>query len=178
MTDMRIAGVSTIWGAGGRAARAARAGGAGGARAGSDQPVRRLAIIGNATYREYGTTEEVSDMARWRTRQASPAGVVALVLLAVFLVAAIPGALLVGLILMLLGHVLVGLAFAGGSVVVAVAAVALAGLSGKRYVRRLAESMGLRVVRLNTDDFTHRDDYGHPTVMISGSQDVGDQHLR
>jgi multisubunit Na+/H+ antiporter MnhB subunit len=94
-------------------------------------------------------------MAGLRTRNASPVAVVAFGLLAVLLVAAIPGALLVGLILMLLGHIIAGLAFAGGSVVAAVAAVALAGLSGKRYLRRLAESMGFRVLRLKQDDYDY-----------------------
>jgi multisubunit Na+/H+ antiporter MnhB subunit len=113
-------------------------------------------------------------MAGWRTRNASPRAVVALALLAVLLVAAIPGALLVGLILMLLGHIIAGLAFAGGSIVVAVAAVALAGLSGKRYVRRLAESMGFRVLRLKDEDYnyvrpdeytTHDDDYTPRSIV-------------
>jgi multisubunit Na+/H+ antiporter MnhB subunit len=101
-------------------------------------------------------------MARWQARKASPTAVIVAILLAVFLVAAIPGALLVGLILMLLGHVIAGLAFAGGSILVAGAAVAIAGLSGKRYVRRLAESIGFRVVHLDHDDYSHQDDYGIP----------------
>lgn len=70
--------------------------------------------------------------ANWSTRAVIVAGV-----LAVLLVAAVPAALLAGFILVLLGHVIGGLALFGGSVLAAAAGVALAGVSGVRHLRRL-----------------------------------------
>jgi hypothetical protein len=63
--------------------------------------------------------------------------VMAAMMLAALLVAAVPVALLAGLVLMLLGHVIGGLALFGGSVLAAVAAVAVAGMSGMRHLRKL-----------------------------------------
>ena len=51
-----------------------------------------------------------------RTMSWSTKAVIAAALLAVLLVAAVPVALLVGLFLMLFGHVIVGLALFGGSI--------------------------------------------------------------
>jgi hypothetical protein len=63
--------------------------------------------------------------------------VMAAMMFALLLVAAVPVALLAGLVLMLLGHVIGGLALFGGSVLAAVAAVAVAGMSGMRHLRKL-----------------------------------------
>jgi len=96
-------------------------------------------------------------MASWhagQTRIASPRVVIAIAALAVLLVAAVPVALFAGLILMLLGHVIGGLALFGGSVLAAIAAIGLAGLSSVRYARKLFSSQGLKVLRLNHDDYT------------------------
>jgi hypothetical protein len=60
--------------------------------------------------------------------------VMAAMMFALLLVAAVPVALLAGLVLMLLGHVIGGLALFGGSVL---AAVAVAGMSGMRHLRKL-----------------------------------------
>jgi uncharacterized membrane protein YdjX (TVP38/TMEM64 family) len=70
----------------------------------------------------------------------SARGVIAVSLLALLLVAAVPVALLVGVIVMLLGHVVGGLALFGGSVLAAAAAVAIAGMSGMRHMRKLLSS--------------------------------------
>jgi uncharacterized membrane protein YdjX (TVP38/TMEM64 family) len=94
----------------------------------------------------------------WSTRAVIAAG-----LLAVLLVAAVPAALFVGVILMLFGHVVVGLALFGASVLAAVAAVVIASLSGVRHLRKLVsqklagQKLGSqqrdRVVQLRQDDY-------------------------
>jgi hypothetical protein len=76
-------------------------------------------------------------------------------LLVVLLVAAVPVALLVGVILMLFGHVVGGLALFGGSVLLAVSAVMIAGVSGVRHVRKLVSSRGYRVVQLRQGDYDY-----------------------
>jgi len=88
-----------------------------------------------------------------RTMGWSTKAVIALGLLAVLLVAAVPVALLVGLFLMALGHVVGGLALFGGSILVAVAAVAIAGLSGVQHVRRLVREQSARIVQLRRGDY-------------------------
>jgi hypothetical protein len=54
---------------------------------------------------------------------------------------------------MLLGHVVGGLALFGGSVLLAVAAVAIAGLGGVRHLRNLASRQGYRVVQLRQGEY-------------------------
>jgi hypothetical protein len=71
------------------------------------------------------------------TMGRSAKAVIAVGLLVALLVAAVPAALLAGLIMMLLGHVVGGLAVFGASVLVAVAAVAAAVLGGVRHLRKL-----------------------------------------
>ena len=88
-----------------------------------------------------------------RTMGWSTRAVVGVGLLAVLLVAAVPVALLVGLVLMLLGHVVGGLALFGGSVLVAIAVVAIAGLSGVQHVRKLVRQQGNRVVQLRRGEY-------------------------
>ena len=80
--------------------------------------------------------------------------VIALGLLAVLLVAAIPVAFLVGLIIMLLGHVVVGLAVFGASIMAAVAAVVVAGVSGVAQLRKVISRQRYRVVQLLGSDYT------------------------
>jgi uncharacterized membrane protein YdjX (TVP38/TMEM64 family) len=79
-----------------------------------------------------------------RTPGRSAKAVIALTLLALLLVAAVPVALLAGVVLMLLGHVIGGLALAGGSVLAAAIAVTVAGMSGMRHLRKLVSRAGLR----------------------------------
>ena len=78
---------------------------------------------------------------------------VAVTLLALLLVAAVPLALLAAVILMLLGHVIGGLAVFGGSVLIAGLAVAIAGMSGMRQMRKLIAEGSSRIVRLNGSQF-------------------------
>jgi len=102
-------------------------------------------------------------MAAWqmgRTTSWSGRAVVAAGLLALLLVAGVPAALFVGVIMMLLGHVVGGLALFGASVLAAVGAVVLAGLSGVRHLRKLvsrqgflANRQGFRVVQLPRDEY-------------------------
>jgi hypothetical protein len=103
-------------------------------------------------------------MAAWqlgRTTSWSARAVIAAGLLAVLLVAGVPVALFVGVIMMLLGHVVGGLALFGASVLAAVGAVALAGVSGVRHLRKLVSRQGFlggrqgfRVVRLPREAYS------------------------
>ncbi|HEX6519990.1 MAG TPA: hypothetical protein VF070_08240 [Streptosporangiaceae bacterium] len=74
--------------------------------------------------------------------------VIAVMALAAVLVAFVPVALFAGVILMLLGHVVGGLALFGASILAAGAAVVVAGLSGIRHLRKL-----LNRKLLNRQDF-------------------------
>lgn len=97
-------------------------------------------------------------MAAWdSTRRMSwPAkAVIAAGLLAVLLVAAVPAALVVGVVLMLLGHVVGGLALFGASILAAAAAVMLAVSSGVRQLRRLVSRPADRAVRLRRGDYRY-----------------------
>jgi len=76
-----------------------------------------------------------------RTADRSGRAVVALMLLAILLVAGVPAALLAGVIMMLLGHVIGGLALFGGSILAAGIAVAVAGMSGMRHLRKLVSGV-------------------------------------
>jgi len=80
--------------------------------------------------------------------------VIAVTLLALLLVAAVPVALLAGVVMMMLGHVAGGLALSGGSVLAAVVAVALAGMSGTRHLRKLLSGRSFRVVQLDRSQYT------------------------
>jgi uncharacterized membrane protein YdjX (TVP38/TMEM64 family) len=71
-----------------------------------------------------------------RTQDRSAKAVIAMTLLALLVVAAVPVALLAGVVMMVLGHVVGGLALSGGSVAAAVIAVTLAGMSGMRHLRK------------------------------------------
>ena len=89
-----------------------------------------------------------------RMPNRSAKAVIAVTVLALLLVAAVPVALLAGVVLMLLGHVVGGLALFGGSVLAAVLAVAVAGMSGVRHLRKLLSGSGFRVVQLDGSQYT------------------------
>jgi uncharacterized membrane protein YdjX (TVP38/TMEM64 family) len=89
-----------------------------------------------------------------RTPDRSAKAMIAVSLLALLLVAAVPVALLAAVVMMVLGHVVGGLALFGGSVLVAAIAVALAGMSGMRHLRKLLSGDSFRVVRLDGSQYT------------------------
>jgi hypothetical protein len=89
-----------------------------------------------------------------RTSNKSGKAVIAVMLLALLLVAVVPVALLAGVVMMVLGHVVGGLALAGGSVLAAAIAVALAGMTGMRRLRKLVSGSGFRVVPLDGSQYS------------------------
>ena|SRR6185437_14337157 len=91
-------------------------------------------------------------MTGWYTERMpdrSGKAVIAVTLLALLLVAIVPVALLAGVVMMVLGHVVGGLALFGGSVLAAAIAVALAGMSGMRHLRKLVSGRGFQVVQVD-----------------------------
>ena len=84
-----------------------------------------------------------------RTPDRSAKAMIAVTLLALLLVVSVPVALLVAVVMMMLGYVVGGLALFGGSVLAAAMAVALAGMSGMRHLRKLLSGDSFRVVRLD-----------------------------
>ena len=102
-------------------------------------------------------------MTGWHAEQTpdrSGRAVIAVMLLALLLVAAVPVALLAGLVMMLLGHVIGGLALFGGSILAAVIAVAVAGMSGMRHLRKLVSGRSFRVVQPDGGRYTDVADRG------------------
>ena len=92
----------------------------------------------------------------------------AVTLLALLLVAAVPVALLAAVVMMILGYVVGGLALFGGSVLAAVMAVALAGVSGMRHLRKLLSGGGFRVVQLDASqyiDVAEPEGSGYPNLV-------------
>src|ERR1700722_16280049 len=87
-----------------------------------------------------------------RTMSWSAKLLIAAALLAVLLVAAVPVALLVGIFMMLFGHVIAGLALFGGSIVAAV----IASMGGVRQLRKLIRQHGYRVTDLRESAQLHR----------------------
>src|SRR5215472_14863628 len=85
----------------------------------------------------------------------SAKAVIAATLLALLLVAAVPVALLAAVVMMVLGHVAGGLALFGGSVLAAAIAVALAGVSGMRHLRKLVSGDSFRLVHLDGSQYTN-----------------------
>ena len=79
---------------------------------------------------------------------------IAVTLLALLLVAAVPVALLAAVVMMMLGYVVGGLALFGGSVLAAAIAVALAGMSGMRQLRKLVSGDSFNVVQLDRNQYT------------------------
>ena len=88
-----------------------------------------------------------------RTPGWSARVMIAVTLLALVLVAALPVALLAAVIMMMLGYVVGGLALFGGSVLAAGIAVALAGMNGMRHFRKLLSGDSFRVVRLDGSQY-------------------------
>ena len=88
-----------------------------------------------------------------RTPDRSAKAVIAVTLLALLLVAAVPVALLAGVVMMMLGHVVGGLGLCGGSILAAAMAVALAGMSGMRHLRKLLSGRSFRVVQLDGSQY-------------------------
>ena len=95
-----------------------------------------------------------------RTPGRSARAVIAVTLLALLLVAAVPVALLAGVVMMMLGHVVGGLALFGASVLAAAAAVALAGVSGMRHLRKLVSESSFRLVPLDGSQYTDVEEPG------------------
>jgi len=89
-----------------------------------------------------------------RTPDRSAKAVIVVTLLALLLVAAVPVALLAGVVMMILGHVAGGLALSGGSILAAAIAVAVAGMSGMRHLRKLLSGRSFRVVQLDGSQYT------------------------
>ena len=111
-------------------------------------------------------------MAGWyatRRPNMSSKVVIALALLAFALVLAVPIAFVAGVIMMLLGHVIGGLALFGGSILAATAAVVLASVTGVRHLRGVVRGMitehdftehetsehNSRAFQLDRDDYTY-----------------------
>jgi uncharacterized membrane protein YdjX (TVP38/TMEM64 family) len=89
-----------------------------------------------------------------RALDRSAKAVIVVTLFALLLVAVVPVALLAGVVMMLLGHVGGGLALFGGSILAAAVAVAVAGMSGIRHLRKLVSGRSFRVVRLDGSQYT------------------------
>jgi predicted lipid-binding transport protein (Tim44 family) len=89
-----------------------------------------------------------------RTPDRSGKVVIGVAVLALLLVAAVPVALLAGVVMMLLGHVVGGLALFGGSILAAAFAVAVAGMSGMRHLRKLLSGQGFRIVQLDGSQYS------------------------
>src|SRR5690242_11845485 len=103
-----------------------------------------------------------------RSPDGSARAVIAMTLLALLLVAAVPVALLAAVVMMAMGQVVGGLALFGGSVLAAALAAALAGMSGIRHLRKLLSGSGFHVVPLdgNQDaDFAEPPSSGYPDVV-------------
>jgi uncharacterized membrane protein YdjX (TVP38/TMEM64 family) len=107
-------------------------------------------------------------MAGWYTTRRpnmSSKLVIALALLAVVLVVAVPVAFVVGFVLMLLGHVIGGLALFGGSILAATAAVVLASVTGVRHLRGVVRGM------ITEHDFTEHDTTEHNSQVFQLDRD-------
>jgi uncharacterized membrane protein len=95
-----------------------------------------------------------------RTPDRSAKAVIAVMLLAMLLVAVVPVALLAGVVMMVLGNVVGGLALFGGSVLAAALAVALAGVSGMRHLRKLVSEHSFTLVPLDDSQYTDVEEPG------------------
>src|ERR1700744_4897775 len=96
-------------------------------------------------------------MTGWRAERVpdgSARAVVAVTVLALVLVAAVPVALLTGVVLIAVGQVVGGLALFGGSVLAAAVAVTLAGMSGMRHLRKLVSGLSFPVVQPDGSRYT------------------------
>ena len=98
-------------------------------------------------------------MTGWHARRTpgrSAKAVIAVTVLALLLLAAVPVALLAAVIMMILGHVVGGLALFGGSVLAAAVAVAIAGMTGRQQLRKLLSRASFDVVQLDHSQYTRR----------------------
>jgi uncharacterized membrane protein YdjX (TVP38/TMEM64 family) len=102
----------------------------------------------------------MSDWHEGRTADWSAKAVIAVTVLALLLLTAVPVALLAAVIMMILGHVVGGLALFGGSVLAAVLAIAFAGMTGMQHLRKLLRRVSSNVVRLDHGQYT--DDIAEP----------------
>src|SRR6185369_13564919 len=96
-------------------------------------------------------------MTGWYAERApgrSALAMIAVMLLALLLVAAVPVALLAAVVMMILGYVAGGLALFGGTVLAAAIAVALAGMSGMRQLRKLLSWGSSHAMWLNDSQYT------------------------
>jgi len=104
-----------------------------------------------------------------RTPGRSAKAVIAVTMLALLLLAAVPVALLAAVIMMVLGHVVGGLALFGGSVLAAAIAVALAATTGMHHVRKLLSRASFNLVppdrRQYADDIAAPDGGDYPDVV-------------
>jgi uncharacterized membrane protein YdjX (TVP38/TMEM64 family) len=118
----------------------------------------------------------VSVMTGWfaqRKPGLSAKAVIAVTALVLLLMAAMPLAFLAAVIMMVLGHVIGGLAVLGGSVLAAVLAVGLAGVTGMQYMRRLVSRASFNIVQLDRTrygDVADHSDMAEPNG--SGYHDV------
>jgi uncharacterized membrane protein YdjX (TVP38/TMEM64 family) len=108
-----------------------------------------------------------------RTPSRSAWAVIALTVLAVLLVAAVPLALLAAVVMMVLGHVVGGLALFGGSVLAAAMAVGVAGMTGMQHLRKLLLRGSFNVVQLDPRQYTdvaepNGSDYGDVVKLDPG----------
>jgi len=76
------------------------------------------------------------------------------------LLTAVPVALLAAVIMMILGHVVGGLALLGGSLLAAAMAVAIAAMSGVQHLRKLLSRTSFNIVQLDHGQYT--DDIAEP----------------
>ena len=95
-----------------------------------------------------------------RTPNRPATAVIAVTLLALLLVAVVPVSLLAAVVMMMLGHVVGGLALFGGSVLAAAIAVALAGVTGMRHLRNLVSELSFPLVRLDGSQPTDAEEPG------------------
>jgi len=112
----------------------------------------------------------MTDWHEERTPGRSAKAVIAVTLLALLLLTAVPVALLAAVIMMILGHVVGGLALFGGSVLGAAMTVALAGMTGMQHLRKLlSEAASFNVVQpdhiQNTDDIAEPNGSDYSNVV-------------
>jgi len=104
-----------------------------------------------------------------RTAGGSAKAVIAVALLALLLLTAVPVALLAAVIMMILGHFVGGLALFGGSVLAAAIAVTLAGMTGMKQLRKALSRASFNVVQLDrrqyTDDIAEPNDSNYTDVV-------------
>jgi uncharacterized membrane protein len=106
------------------------------------------------------------------TPDRSAKAVIAVTLLALLLVAAVPVALLAGVVMMLLGHVVGGFALFGGSLFAAATAVIVAGMSGMRQLRKLVSGRSFQFMQQDGGQYTVPE--APYTVPEAGGSDYAD----